>query len=130
MIKEKNLDLFFDKNLAHVATKNPDGTLQISPVWIDYDKERELVVFNTARGRKKERNLAIGSPVAISVADSNDMYRYIAVQGEVVEITEEGAREHIDKLAKKYFNREKYDLPEGEIRIKISVKPKFVTQRE
>jgi PPOX class probable F420-dependent enzyme len=119
-------DLFTGKHLAHVSTLNPDGSLQISPVWIDYDDDLGAPVFNTAKGRKKDRNLELGSPVAISIADSNNFYRYITVQGEVSHKTEEGALEHINMLSKKYFNRYPYNLPKDEIRLKIIVKPLFV----
>ena len=129
MIAEKNLDLFYGKQVAHVATLNPDGTIQISPVWIDYDKSRDLILFNTARGRKKDRNLKVGSPVAISINDPANIYRYVAVQGEVVEITEDGALDHINQLSKRYRNQDKYDLPEGQIRMKVYVKPVHTLQR-
>lgn len=119
-------DLLFGKNFAHVATINPDGSPQVTPMWVDYNKEKNEILVNTATGRKKARNMKIGSKVAISVLDSSNPYRYIAIQGEVSEITTDGALEHINSLAFKYMGREKYPLPEGEIRILVRIKPKFV----
>jgi len=123
MIPDEYQDLLLDKNIAHVSTKNPDGTLQISPVWIDYDEKSGNVLFNTARGRKKDRNLSVGSPIAISITDSDNFYRYLTVQGEIIEKTTEGAVDHINKLAKKYLDRDEYGVKDDETRIKLIVKP-------
>ena len=104
---EKYLDLFRDKKaFAHVATVMPDGSPQVTPVWIDYRNGR--ITFNTARGRVKDRNLKEGSKIALSVQDPDNPYRYVQVRGRVARVTEEGATQHIDALAKKYMGVDKY----------------------
>lgn len=125
-IPEQFEDLFFGKNFAHVATINPDGSPQVTPMWIDYDKESNEILVNTAKGRKKTRNMKVGAKVALSIPDSTSSYRYLAIQGEISEVTTDGALDHINKLSMRYFEREKYNLPEGEIRVLIRIKPKFV----
>jgi PPOX class probable F420-dependent enzyme len=104
---DQYLDLFRDKKaFAHVATVMPDGSPQVTPVWIDYRNGR--VAFNTARGRVKDRNLKEGAKVALSIQDPDNPYRYAQVRGIVARVTEEGAIPHIDALAKKYMGVEKY----------------------
>jgi PPOX class probable F420-dependent enzyme len=104
---DKYLDLFRDKKaFAHIATVMPDGSPQVTPVWIDYRNSR--IVFNTARGRVKDRNLKDGSKIALSVQDPDNPYRYVQVRGVVAKVTEEGADQHIDSLAKKYMGVDKY----------------------
>jgi len=101
------LDLFRDKKaFAHVATVMPDGSPQVTPVWIDYRNGR--IVFNTARGRVKDRNLKEGSRIALSVQDPDNPYRYVQVRGRVARVTEDGAIQHIDALAKKYMGVDTY----------------------
>jgi PPOX class probable F420-dependent enzyme len=108
--------------LASVATLNPDGTPQITPVWIDIDGEN--LVFNTAKGRVKARNLEKDSRVAISVIDPEDQYNVVALRGTVTDISTEGADAHIDSLAKKYLNVDSYPMRrEGEVRIRVTVRP-------
>src|SRR6266581_9811595 len=51
------------KAYGHLATLMPDGTPQVTPVWVDY--ERGKVLVNSCKGRTKVRNLKVGSPVAI-----------------------------------------------------------------
>ena len=100
-------DLFEKKSFAHFATVMPDGTPQVTPVWVDHDAERGHVLVNTARGRRKERNVRRNPKVGVSVLDPTDPYRYVSVRGEA-ELIEEGAKEHIDRLARRYMDREEY----------------------
>ena len=103
---EKYKDLFEKRAFAHLATLMPDGSPQVTPVWVDYDGAH--IIVNTARGRQKDRNLQKDSRVAIEVQDPDNPYRYVQVRGRVSEMTEAGANESIDKLAKKYMGLDKY----------------------
>jgi PPOX class probable F420-dependent enzyme len=107
---------------AHVATLNVDGSPQVTPVWIDFDGTH--VLFNTAKGRVKARNLAREGRVALSIADPDNAYRHIAIQGHVVEMTETGGDAHIDKMAKKYLGKDSYPFrAPGEVRIIVKIEP-------
>jgi PPOX class probable F420-dependent enzyme len=124
-ILNNNKDLFGKKAFAHFATLMPDGSPQVSPVWVDYDGE--FILINTARGRQKDRNIRRDPRVAISIQDPDDPYHKLLVRGKVVEVTTLGADEHIDKMAFKYRGLEKYpNRQPGEIREIIRVKPIFV----
>jgi PPOX class probable F420-dependent enzyme len=107
--------------LASLATLNPDGSPQITPLWIDL--EGDNVLFNTAQGRIKARNLEKDSRVAVSVIDPDDPYNVVALRGTVVDVSAEGADAHIDSLAKKYLNVDSYPMRrEGEVRIRVTVR--------
>src|SRR5919202_2087723 len=95
-------------NLGHLATLMPDGSPQVTAVWVDTDGEHILV--NTAEGRQKPRNLGNDRRVAISIVDQANPYRTASIRGEVVEATHEGADAHIDRLAKKYLGQDTYPL--------------------
>jgi len=115
-------DILEKKAFANVATLLPDGSPHVTPVWVDFDGENLLL--NTARGRVKEKNLSERKKVAISIQDPENPYRYIGVRGEVIEVTEDGADEHIDKLAKKYIGEDKYPWrAPGEVRVIARIRP-------
>ncbi len=105
-IPASHQDLFERESFAHFATLMPDGTPQVTPVWIDSDDGDVLV--NTARGRRKERNVEADPKVGLSILDPDDPYRYVSIRGEVADVTEEGAVEHIDELARRYMDVEEY----------------------
>jgi PPOX class probable F420-dependent enzyme len=115
-------DLFRKQALAHLATLNADGSPQVTPVWVDFDGTNVMV--NTARGRVKDRNLQRDSRVALTVTDPANPYRYLGIQGRVVKMTEEGADAHIDKMAKKYLNQDKYPFRRpDETRVLVTIEP-------
>ncbi len=101
------LDLLTEKKaLAHIATLQPDGSPQVTPVWFDYTNGKVRV--NTAKGRIKARNMSEGSKVALSIVDPDNAYRYIQIRGTVTRQTTDGAIGHIDSLAKKYLDKDVY----------------------
>ena len=121
-------DLFEKQTFAHVATLTPDETPHVTPVWIDYDVDRNRVLFNTVRGRFKERNLQRNPKVGVSMTDPDDPYRFLSIRGEVDGMTEEGAVEHIDELARRYMDVEEYpnkDQDEG-ARVIVEIRPDHV----
>lgn len=126
VIPETYLDLFQKKAFAGLATLMPDGTPQVTPVWVDFDGTNILV--NTARGRQKDKNIARNRSVALSIQDPDNPYRYLEVRGRVEEITEEGADQHIDRMAKKYMGVDTYPYRRpGEVRVLLKIKPKRVS---
>ena len=120
------VDLFEKKSLAHLATLMPDGTPQVTPVWVEYDGRH--VVVNSARGRQKDRNMRANAAVALSICDPDNPYRYLEVRGRVVEITEQGADAVIDRLAKKYLGKDRYPFrAPGEVRVTYRIEPTRTT---
>lgn len=113
------------KQFAHVATLMEDGSPQVSPVWIG--TEDGHVVFNTAEGRLKPKNLRRDPRVAISIANQENPYESLLIRGRVVEITEEGADEDIDALAKRYLDADSYPFRQpGEKRLIVRIEPQKV----
>ncbi len=126
-IPDKYLDLFQKRAFAALATLMPDGSPQVTPVWVDYDGTYVLV--NSSRGRQKDLNMERNPRVALEIQDPDDPYRFVQIRGEVVEITEEGAAEHIDKLAKKYTGEDHYGgWAPGMIRVIYKIRPEHVSK--
>lgn len=121
-IPENFMDLFQKKAFANLATLMPDGSPQVTPVWVDYDGTH--VIINSARGRQKDRNMQRNAHVALAIADPDNPYRYLAIRGIVDKITREGADAHIDKMAKKYTGQDKYtrNSPD-EVRLIYRIRP-------
>ncbi len=118
-------DLFEKPSVANLATLLPTGYPHVTPVWVDYDGEHLLV--NTARGRRKERNVARNPSVGLSVIDPDDFYRYLSAYGAVTDLREEGAVEHIHELSVRYTGEEYGNLDaEDGARVIIEITPEHV----
>jgi PPOX class probable F420-dependent enzyme len=121
-IPEKYLDLFQKKAFASLGTLMPDGQPHVTPVWCDFDGKH--VIVNSAKGRVKDRNMRHNPRVSLALIDPDNPYRYLQVQGHVAEITEAGADQHIDKMAKKYLGLDKYpNRKPGEVRVIYKIEP-------
>ena len=108
---------------AHLTTLDPDGAPQSSAMWIMRDGER--IVFNTAEGRRKWRNLKNDPRVSISISKQDDPYNNWSIQGKVIEMRTSDGVEVIDALARKYLDGvDKYPwLKPGMVRVTIVVEP-------
>jgi PPOX class probable F420-dependent enzyme len=124
-IPDNFADLFQKKAFAQLATLMRDGSPQVTPVWCDYDGTH--VVINSAKGRTKDLNMRRNPNVAISIQDPENAYRHLSLQGKVVEITEQGADAHIDKLSKKYTGKDVYPgRRPGEVRVIYRILPEKI----
>jgi PPOX class probable F420-dependent enzyme len=125
-IPEAYHDLFRKRAFAHLATIMPDGTPQVTPVWCDYDGA--CIRINSAKDRIKDRNMRRDPRVALDIMDPDDPYRYLAVRGRVVEITESGANAHIDLLTQRYLGMDRYPYRQaGEVRVLYKIQPERVS---
>jgi PPOX class probable F420-dependent enzyme len=121
-IPEKYADLFQKRAFGSLGTLMPDGSPQVTPVWIDLEDGR--LVVNSAKGRAKDRNMRRDARVSIAVIDPENPYRYLEVRGRVVEISEKGADQHIDKMAKKYLGKDSYPFRKNdEVRVRYVIEP-------
>ncbi len=122
-IPDAYLDLLTQKKaFADLATLMSDGTPQVTPVWFDYTGG--VIRVNSAKGRTKVRNMKEGAPVALSIVDPENPYRYLQVRGKVTRVIEEGASAHIDSLAKKYLDKDKYPWSQpGDVRVTFEITP-------
>jgi PPOX class probable F420-dependent enzyme len=124
-LTEKAAALFLGRNWGSLADLRVDGSPHVTPVWVDYDGEHVLV--NSAYGRCKVRNIQRDPRVAIVVLPAEDQQSgYVSVTG-TAELVDEGADEHIDKLAKKYLGVDEYPFRSpGEQRVIIRITPERV----
>ena len=119
--------LLQEPTYCQLATLMPDGSPQVTQVWVDTDGEHILV--NTAQGRQKELNVRRDPRVAVNVVDPTNAWRLAMVRGRVVDVTTAGADQLIDQLAKKYLNEDTYPFrrPE-EVRVTLKILPERINE--
>jgi PPOX class probable F420-dependent enzyme len=111
---------------AVLTTLRADGSPHSTVVWVD-ELDGELL-FNTARGRAKERHLVADPRASISIVDPADPYRWLAVSGPVT-LRDEGANEDIDALSRRYTGHDYAHHREGELRVSAVLHPERVDGR-
>jgi PPOX class probable F420-dependent enzyme len=105
-IPASHRDLVEGPPVAALTTLMPDGAPQTTPVWCSFDGVHVLV--NTMRGFRKERNMRRDPRVTLLCFDPRVPLRSLEVRGRVVEMTEDGAMEHLDALARRYTGSAPY----------------------
>lgn len=130
-ITEPVAQLLRSKNFAHLSTLMKDGSPQVTPTWVDLDDDGNNILINTAEGRIKQKNVSRDPRVAISISDQNNPYDMVTIRGTVTEQIKEGADEHADRLAKKYFGLDKYPYRSpDEKRVILKIKPDKVFRQQ
>ena len=101
-VPENAQDLLQRPLICTVATVMPNGQPQVTAVWYDFDGKHLRI--NTAEGRQKARNLKVGSKLTVFILDPQNQYHFIEWRGHVAEMKneEEGGRDHINGLSKRY----------------------------
>ena len=126
VIPQNYLDLLEKPAFGNLGTLMKDGGPQVTPVWVDYDGKH--VRINSAKGRVKDINMRRDPHVSIAIQDPANPYRYLEIRGKVVEITENGADDHINKLSKKYLGNPVYPFRKpGEVRVTYKIDPEKVS---
>ena len=124
-IEGRARELLEAPNFVAVATNREDGAPDVKVVWADVEGDR--VVLNSAEGRKWPERLRRDPRVTVTVINQENPYEYAVIRGRLAEDTHEGADENIDKLAKKYLNKDKYPFrQEGEQRVIFRIEPERV----
>lgn len=119
-------DLLHKKAFAHLGTVMSDGSPQVTPIWFDYDGT--YICINSAKGRWKDKNMRARPKVALEIHDPDNPYRFMQIRGTIVQITEDGADDHIDALTKKYLDQDKYpNRQPGEVRVIYKIEAERVS---
>ena len=124
-LNDEQKKFLLDKNFVNLATLMKDGSPQVTPVWVDFDGKHVLV--NSEQKRVKVRNMKRDPRVGLAVFDMTNPYNFIEIRGRVVDITPDGAADHIDKMAKKYMGQDKYPFNgPGDVRVIIKIEAEKV----
>ena len=131
-IPESHRDLINGPRVAALTTMMPNGQPQTTVVWCNFDGIHALV--NTMRGFRKEKNMRLNPKVTLLCYDTREPLRSLEVRGTVVEMSEEGAMEHLDGLSELYTGKKPYfggcvqaELRETETPVLCKILPTHVT---
>ena len=116
LIPDSHAGILDTKALLYLGTQNKDGSPQVSPVW--FGTNGDIIEVNSAKGRLKDLNMRARPKVSMAIVDPENAYKWVGLQGTVVEVTENGAEEHIDALANKYLGVDSYpNRQAGQVRV-------------
>ena len=124
MIPPEMIDLLESDALAHLATLRSDGTPHVTPLWIDHDGN--MILVDVRVDRVKAANMRERPAVALSIVDPRNPYRHLDITGKVVSWSDEGWRDHMNALARRYMKTDYPWFSEGERRQIFRIEPTHV----
>jgi PPOX class probable F420-dependent enzyme len=95
------LALLHQPSTCYLSTVMPDGSPHLTQTWVDTDGQHVLI--NSVEGHQKVRNIRRDPRVAVTVADPGQPARYFWIRGKVLDVTTDGAVDHIEKLSQRYL---------------------------
>ncbi len=110
-----------------LATIQPDGSPQVSPVWVKRDGDDLLI--STTVGRRKEANIRRDPRVSVVVQPFDAPYTYAEIRGTAT-LTTDGGPELIDELSRKYTGKDYADFnpaaADDDPRVVVRITPRKV----
>ncbi len=100
-LTEELIVLLRQRSTCYIATTMDDGSPQMTQTWVDTDGEH--IIINSVQGYVKVKNIARDPRVAVAISAPDNPSRYFQIRGRVVNVTTDGAAEHIEMLAQKYL---------------------------
>lgn len=104
-LPESARELIESGQLAHLATVNPDGSPQVTAIWVGLDGE-EIVSAHLSAGQRKLRNVRRDPRVALSITGTvvqpPGLLQYLVVHGRA-RLEVGGAPELLQRLARVYL---------------------------
>lgn len=114
-IPEGFIDLLERPIYAALGTIRPDNTVQVNPMWFEYDGTSLLFTHTTKRG--KYRNLQHNPSMSLVVIDPDDPLRYVEARGKLVEVRPDLEGEMYVRLGKRYGNANQEAPPDRADRV-------------
>lgn len=126
-IPQGYFDLVERPTIMMLGIVTPNGTPRVIPLWFNY--QNGYLYFNSGPETMKHRSLLANPAVSVMILDPDNPFRYLSIQGKVIEITEVGAREHNNSLAKRYMGLDEFPGPKDKIRTVYTIAPEKIAVR-
>lgn len=115
-LPESAVKLLTSGRLAHLVTLNPDGSPQMSCVWVDV-RDGEIVMAHLGEGQKMknvQRDPRVSLSMEAGTKNAMGLTEFLVVHGRA-HVTPGGAPELLQDLARRYMGPD-VEFPTGEAR--------------
>ena len=114
-IPESHRPLLDRPLFASLGTIRPDDTVQVNPMWFEYDGEH--LRFSHTNQRGKFRNLQRNPSMSLLLIDDEDPERYLELRGRLVETIADPEGDFYVRLGRRYGNPDEQPPPDKADRV-------------
>jgi PPOX class probable F420-dependent enzyme len=119
-VPDSHRDLLERPLFAHLATVRPNGAPQSNVMWYVWDGNR--IKMTHTKSRQKFRNLQRDPRLALSIADPEDMYRFIEVRGELESVVDDDAQASFYQSLQRRYGQT-YEIRDAAERVILTIRP-------
>ncbi len=98
------LPLLEAANYGFLGTIRPDDTVQVNPMWFEFDGE--VIRFTHTTARQKYRNLQHNPSMSLAVMNPDNVFQYLEVRGRLIETIPDPTGAFYVRLGTRYGNAE------------------------
>ncbi len=104
-----DLTAHFDRILSapvfgHLATRRRNGTIQVNPMWFEYDRDAQTIRFTHTTKRGKFKNLQHDPNMTLEALDPENPLKYVEVRGRLAEVIHDPEGAFYVHLGQRYGN--------------------------
>jgi PPOX class probable F420-dependent enzyme len=103
-IPAERMHLLKNANFGTLGTIRPDNTVQVNPMWVDFDEPSNTLRFTHTTYRGKYRNLQQNPSMSFAIMDPDDPEEYLEVRGKLVEVIPDPTGAYYVHLQNRYGN--------------------------
>ena len=100
---------------GNLGTIRPDDTVQVNPMWFEFDGE--FVRFTHTTKRAKYRNLQHNPSMSLSISDPENPYDFIELRGRLSEVVPDPTGAFYVRLGQRYGNADQHPPPDSADRV-------------
>jgi len=115
IIPDDYVHLLVEPNYGHLGTIRPDNTVQVNPMWFEYDGESLRFTHTSKRG--KFRNLQHNPSMSLSVIDPANPFAYLEVRGTLIDVVPDPEGAFYVRLGQRYGNAGQQAPPDSPDRV-------------
>lgn len=108
-------DLLERPIFGSLGTVRPDNTVQVNPMWFEFDGER--VRFTHTTYRAKYRNLQRNPAMSLLLTDPDEPQRYLEVRGALAEVIPDPEGAFFVRLGQRYGDPDTAPPPDSKDRV-------------
>jgi len=100
---------------GNLGTIRPDDTVQVNPMWFEYDGE--FLRFTHTTKRAKFRNLQHNKSMSLAISDPDNPYDFIELRGRLVDVIPDPTGAFYVRLGQRYGNADQQPPPDSVDRV-------------
>ena len=97
-------DFLQEVHIAILSINRNNHSPHSTPVWYTYEPD-DIIWFMASPGTKKSKLMSVGTQVSIVAQTEHDPYKYVSVEGHIIDISEGNVEQDLRPISRRYLGK-------------------------